>query len=170
MLQFCVIKLFEAIVSQFVVYITVLLPRDTQGKKLWRRINLSTVAFFFSQGNRNICVPAEMIVPLINFGGKIVHLVDSANVMKQGWLWEVRIFSPFFSLFFIFLLFILQLASLFFIIIALDAILLRNASKSAIYAQDSGWLSHGASFILTYDMHIFGVLLRTKRHEARIRN
>lgn len=84
MFQFCVIKLFEAIVSQFVVYITVLLSRNTQGKKLWRRINISAVAFFFSQGNRNICVPAEMIVPLINFGGKIVHLVDSANVMKPG--------------------------------------------------------------------------------------
>lgn len=83
MVRFCVINLFGAIVSQFVVYITIVLPRDTQGKKLWRRINLSTIAFFF-QGSRNICVPAEMIAPLINFEGKIVHLVDSGNVMKQG--------------------------------------------------------------------------------------
>lgn len=131
-------------------------------REIWRHINRSTIAFF-SQGSRSIYVPAEMIAPLINFGEKIVHLVDSGNVMKQGWLWEVWIFSSF-----IFLSFFCLPPS--FKIIALDLILLCNASKNIIYSIDSGRLSHGAFFIFTYSIHIFGIWHRTKRHEVRIRN
>lgn len=170
MLQFCVIKLFEAIVSQFVVYITVLLPRDTQGKKLWRRINLSTVAFFFLPGKQKYLCASRNDCTIDKFRRKNCPSCRLRKCYEAGMTLGGKNIFSFFLLVLHFSPFYPSARLPFFIIIALDAILLRNASKSAIYAQDSGWLSHGASFILTYDMHIFGVLLRTKRHEARIRN
>lgn len=127
--------------------------------------------YLFSQENRSTCVPAEMIAPLINFEGKIVHLVVSGNAMKQGWLWEVWFLLTSFS-------FPSHTLSLLHsLVLFLNQIFFFDSSKGTSHALDAGWPFHiqcghqpaGAFFTFNHSTPYSGIQHRRRRCEAAIR-